>query len=78
VSSTKEGAQATAEVTLQPDVNYHIACVYNGLNICVYVNHTLASVRTDSCSFVITSTPHFSSRAAKIGGQRPFQMNGQP
>lgn len=43
VSSTKEGAQATAEVTLQPDINYHIACVYNGLDICVYVNHTLAS-----------------------------------
>jgi hypothetical protein len=51
VSSTKESAQAIAEVTLQPNVNYHIACVYNSREICVYVNHTLASVRINSSSF---------------------------
>lgn len=77
MSSTKEGAQATAEVTLQPDINYHIACVYNGLDICVYVNHTLASVRTDSCSFVITSTPQANITSLpglqRVGGKDLFR-----
>ncbi len=29
---------------LQPDVNYHLACIYDGDKLCIHVNNTLAMV----------------------------------
>jgi hypothetical protein len=29
---------------LQPDVNYHLACIYDGDKLCIHANNTLAVV----------------------------------
>ena len=43
-SSTQGSAQVLLAFGLQPDVNYHLACVYDGEKLCIHVNNTLAMV----------------------------------